>query len=60
MITLLFIFIGAILRVIPHAPNFAPIAAIALFGGVYLPKKKALILPILAMLISDYFIGFYE
>lgn len=59
-IVLLFIFIGAVLRIIPHAPNFTPIAAIALFGGVYFSKKTALVLPILAMAASDYFIGFYK
>lgn len=56
-----FFLIAAIaLRFIPHMPNFAPIAALALFGGVYFNKKYALILPIAAMLISDYFIGFYN
>jgi hypothetical protein len=52
------IFIGALLRVIPHAANFAPIGALALFGGVYLNKKWAIAAPLLAMVISDYFIGF--
>ena len=55
-----FIAAAIILRLIPHLPNFAPIAAMALFGGTYLNKKYALIVPILAMLISDYFIGFYN
>jgi hypothetical protein len=55
---LTFIAIGAISRVIPHPANFAPIAAMALFGGVYLTKKQALILPILAMILSDFIIGF--
>jgi hypothetical protein len=43
---------------LPHAANFAPIGAIALFGGVYLNKRLALVVPMVAMLISDYFIGF--
>lgn len=55
---LTFIAIGAISRVIPHPANFAPISAMALFGGVYLNKKQALTLPILAMILSDLFIGF--
>jgi hypothetical protein len=58
MLAYLFILIGAILRVIPHPANFAPIAAIALFGGTYLNRKQALALPLLAMLLSDFFIGF--
>lgn len=52
------IFAAAILRFLPHPANFAPIAAIALFGGAYLNKKFALIVPIAAMIASDYFIGF--
>ncbi len=53
-----FILIGAIARIIPHVPNFAPIGAMALFGGAYMNKKQAFILPILAMILSDLFIGF--
>ncbi len=41
-------------------PNFAPIAAIALFSATYLPKKQALIIPIITMIIADLFIGFYN
>jgi len=48
------------LRLLPHPPNFTPIAAIALFGGVYFSRKIALILPLAAMAISDKFIGLYE
>jgi len=59
LMPLLIIACAAFLRLIPHPPNFAPIAAIALFGGVYLPKKYALILPLGALILSDYFLGFY-
>jgi hypothetical protein len=52
------IIIAALARLIPHPANFAPISAMALFGGVYLGKKQALILPLAAMFISDLFIGF--
>jgi uncharacterized membrane protein len=41
-------------------PNFTPIAATALFGGVYLNKKYAFFVPILAMFISDIFLGFHS
>jgi hypothetical protein len=53
-----FVLMGATTRILPHAPNFAPIGAMALFGGVYMSKKQALILPILAMILSDFVIGF--
>ncbi|PIY90841.1 MAG: hypothetical protein COY72_01325 [Candidatus Nealsonbacteria bacterium CG_4_10_14_0_8_um_filter_35_10] len=60
LVALFLIFLGAILRLLPHPPNFAPISAIALFGGVYFSGVLALVFPILAMPISDYFIGFYQ
>lgn len=54
----IFVFVAAILRLIPHLPNFAPITAMALFGGAYLGRRYALGLPFLAMVLSDLFIGF--
>lgn len=47
-------------RLIPHLPNFAPVGALALMAGVYGPKRWGVIFPISVMLISDYFIGFYD
>ena len=59
MLAYFLILLGAVLRVLPHPANFAPIGAVALFGAVYLKdKKQALILPILAMMVSDAFLGF--
>lgn len=52
--------IGIVCRLLPHLWNFAPIAAIALFAGVYLGRNYALALPALTMLLGDSFIGFYE
>ena len=57
---LIIVSIGIISRIIPHAPNFAPVAAIALFSGVYFSKKTAIILPVILMFASDIFIGFYD
>ncbi len=54
------IFIAACLRLIPHPANVAPIAAMALFGGVYVNKRYALVIPLLAMLLSDMFLGFHD
>ena len=53
------IILAVISRLLPHPPNFVPITALALFGGVYLDKKHTFIVPLAAMLISDYLIGFY-
>lgn len=54
MLALLMIFGSVILRLLPHIPNFAPITAMGLFGGVYLNKKFAVLIPLIAMVISDY------
>ncbi len=56
----LLILFAALSRLLPHPMNFAPITAIALFGGAYLDRRLAFIVPLLAMLISDAFIGFYS
>ncbi len=60
IMAVLLILLGVAARFMPHPPNFAPIAAIALFGGLYLNRKMAFVLPIAAMLVSDLFIGFYS
>ncbi|MFH1462578.1 MAG: DUF6580 family putative transport protein [bacterium] len=60
LIALSLILIGIVSRLLPHAPNFSPILAIALFGGTYLSRKIAFVLPIAAMVITDIFIGYYE
>ncbi len=59
-LAIFFIIFGASLRFFPHLPNFTPVAAIALFGGVYLNRRYALMLPLAIMAISDYSIGFYD
>jgi hypothetical protein len=57
----LFITVAALMRLIPHPPNFVPITAIAIFAGVKLNNIKiAYAIPISIMLISDLFIGFYS
>lgn len=58
MLIYFLILLGAAMRVVPHPANFAPVAAVGLFAGVYLDKKQAIALPIAAMLVSDFFIGF--
>jgi hypothetical protein len=54
------IFAAAALRLVPHPPNFSPIAAMALFSGAYLPKRAlAFVAPFAALLLSDVVLGFY-
>lgn len=52
--------VAVLYRLFPHIPNVAPITALALYSGVYLDKKVALILPLTIMLISDLFVGFHQ
>lgn len=55
------IFILTISRLIPHPPNFTPILSMAFFAGAVFDKKiPAYFIPILAMLISDFFLGFHS
>lgn len=59
-IVIVMIFTGAMMRLIPHWPNFTPIAAIALFGGTFMKRKDlAFLIPVAAMLVSDLIIGFH-
>ena len=59
IITAIIIF-AAFTRLVPHPPNFTPIIAIGLFGGAYLKDRRiALLIPIIAMIIADVFLGFH-
>lgn len=57
---LFIIILATFTRLLPHPPNFSPIAAMALFGGVYFSKKYALIIPLIVLFISDIFLGFHS
>ena len=60
IVAVLLILFAAFSRLIPHPANFTPVAAIALFSGVYLNKKYFRIIPVAAMLLSDIFLGFHS
>ena len=56
-----FLLFAVLVRLIPHPPNFTPIIALALFGSTTFKNKWLEIsLPILAMGISDLYLGFYS
>jgi hypothetical protein len=60
LVITLMIVAAAFVRLIPHPPNFAPIAAMALFGGAYFNKKwAAFIIPLAAMFFTDLLLGFH-
>lgn len=55
------IFALALFRLIPHWPNVSPVAAMALFGGAYFADKRlALIVPFVALLLSDLILGLHN
>jgi hypothetical protein len=60
LLAVLLIVFAALSRFVPHPANFTPIAAMALFGGVCFGRRYALIIPLAAMVVSDYFIGFHN
>ncbi len=62
LITLITIILSAALfRLVPHWPNFTPIAALALFGAATFERKwLGLVAPLGAMLLSDALIGFHS
>jgi len=48
------ILLAAFTRIMPHPPNFSPIAAIGLFGAAHFTKKwQAFLVPLLAIWLSD-------
>ena len=54
------IIFATLTRFMPHPPNFTPIIAMGLFGGAYLKDTRwAILLPVVAMLIADFFLGFH-
>jgi len=54
-------FCCCICAITPHPPNFAPIAAMALFGGAYFNKKSfAFAIPLIALFLTDLIIGIYS
>lgn len=51
---------AAAIRLAPHPMNFAPIGALAIFGGAYFSSKRhALAIPLLSLIVGDFFTGFH-
>lgn len=48
------------MRLLPHPANFAPVAAVSIFGGAILPRRVAIWVPLGAMMLSDAVIGFHN
>jgi hypothetical protein len=53
--------LDVVARLAPHAPNFTPVAASALFAGAVLRSRTlALAVPLVAMPVSDLILGGYD
>ena len=51
--------LGIVARLVPHPWNATPLTAIALFGGVYLSKRWAIVLPLGIVAVSDIALGWH-
>ncbi len=52
---------AAATRLIPHPPNLTSVTALALFGGAYFSNRRlAFVVPLIALLVSDFILGFYQ
>ena len=59
IVIIAFMLVAILFRLIPHLPNFTPVTAIALFGGLYFTNKSmAYLVPMFIMVLSDLFLGF--
>lgn len=61
MTIVLMVLAAAFSRLIPHPWNFTAIGAMALFGGAYVPSKRlSVIVPLVALFLSDLVLGFHS
>jgi hypothetical protein len=59
-LVLCFILFAAVVRILPHPWNFAPIGAMALFSGAKIGRSwKVFLLPLVALFCGDLFVGLY-
>ena len=54
------IVLGVVARLVPHPWNATPLMAIALFGGTYLAKRWAILLPLAIVALSDVLLGWHN
>lgn len=56
----LLVVIALLSRVVPHPWNLTPLTAVALFAGVYLPRRYGYLVPLTALVVSDLIIGIHD
>lgn len=59
-VLVLLVLLVSVLRLLPHAPNAAPLTAFALLGGMYLSRRTALAVPLAASLLTDLVLGLHS
>lgn len=52
--------VAAVLRLVPHPFNITPIGALGLFSGAHLQNQWRYFVPLIALLIGDLLLGFYD
>lgn len=50
---------GILFRLVPHEPNFTPVLALALFGGMYLRRPWSVLVPVMMVAVTDFFLGWH-
>lgn len=52
---------ATLMRFLPHAPNFTPVIALAIFSGAFVANKgQAIAITLASMVLSDLFLGFHS
>jgi hypothetical protein len=60
-LVVLFVIVAVLFRLVPHPPNFTPVTSMALFSGVFFKRKYlSILVPLITMVVSDMFLGFYS
>ena len=60
VVALAMVFVAILARFVPHAPNFSPVLALALFAGaMFSSRRLAYGAPLAMILLSDWALGFY-
>ena len=54
------VLLAVLSRLIPHPANFTPVAALGVFAGAYISDRRFWLVPLVAIFVSDIFIGFYH
>lgn len=60
VLVIVLIVLGIVTRFFSHPANFTAVGAVALFAGALFPKKWGILVPVVIMMISDFFIGFHS